>query len=1286
MEQAARFINLLPADKSTNSTSASSSKRGVLSSTRNNRRPRNNRELESERKKLKKELDKLMKAHGKASKSLDDFNADHQNDSFPIDDKFILDEDGDIALSKSRKILQNPDIASFKGIPPFCNPDLISVWDFLCTFSRTLSLEPIELENFAASLAYKEPLDQNQSRDQYSTPPSPLYLAEAHLSLLKLLLLDPNSNEWWFSTLDTDDPTENESELSSSLRRQTEGEADHIIPTIKVDLAALLSVDEEPAVTRRWLQALEDVRSRRANAGGPIKSAIKSAISITTNSFVKAYLHKAMRKWKGNSAGFTKRSVVWLVGRVREARPDLWGRKVSEVAIKEQRNKVINDSLVYMDQLDDEPDIENVDDINFGDSDDDSESEDEENPDVVEDDYEPVNDDSKDAGGQVKIDEENTPVTSSIPVKPPPTLVDLLLPPTVPKPNTDLVSPFTWPSLVGATACRILHRYKRIRNEVDDMLRESRELNPISIAKRRRREANAASRILSECTSIKEENNVNILETAVDHLCCGNSYQDLTPVQKLNILRILVEGAYDFSSRIRECVETNIKDRMNAEKQLEMEERRAKREAKSEATKAETAARERLNQEARKAVILKKRREILRNNKFSKEFSDDHIKNLTDEEIINFDDDTRTEYESLRQPQNYPKSDVNAMVTKIHEEEAFGTNALVVLTLEEIHAREENELASMEEELASFGDLEVVYEHADRETSAKIDKLKKEISNFKGWLLTLPESRTLAISEMKEAIEDGTMKNLRAAIKSAKLALLTGDDEDSGGIWALDLMRDCALELKAAEKKKRVTEAKKDLIAKRNKCFIRKLPVGKDRFNHKFWQFESDEERVWAEADFAINFKNNIERTEDQDSSNISLEAEDAVIGGIDEEEDFTNPDLMNNEDQLKKFLTFSRQEYHDCGKFGGIVKRYFVCLSNDESFRLLIKNLDARGINESSLKNSLKDMLESSGVSSQTDETKNDVLTTDESSNIPHTNGEVNGNGSSSEKRIDFDVNKFMKSGDEEHINKIKVDVVDNDEIGETVKTEYFSKLQTAIGERVRLRSIPDPLNTPKVTVYGMGTVIGWKLDENPEGNPYSNENTEDSKTPHWIVQMDKGGEKSLNKLELIESLHRAQNKEYHAENSETGTSIFSYRNRLGRFCGRAADAPQSSSPFFFARIMLKREQEYYTPLKSRCFDNNWGGKSGARNAWIASMKEYGHEFTAIRDGLLTLENALFEFCSSPENITDSINHTFDAKESLTDEKYRSDVELESIVNGAKGLWNSEASRAIFREIMTSK
>jgi len=48
----------------------------------------------------------------------------------------------------------------------------------------------------------------------------------------------------------------------------------------------------------------------------------------------------------------------------------------------------------------------------------------------------------------------------------------------------------------------------------------------------------------------------------------------LTSVQKLCILRVLIEAAYD-SYHISKCVDGNIKDRANAVKALEAEERKA---------------------------------------------------------------------------------------------------------------------------------------------------------------------------------------------------------------------------------------------------------------------------------------------------------------------------------------------------------------------------------------------------------------------------------------------------------------------------------------------------------------------------------------------------------------------------------------------------------------------------------------------------------------------------------------------------------------------------------------
>jgi hypothetical protein len=46
----------------------------------------------------------------------------------------------------------------------------------------------------------------------------------------------------------------------------------------------------------------------------------------------------------------------------------------------------------------------------------------------------------------------------------------------------------------------------------------------------------------------------------------------------------------------------------------------------------------------------------------------------------------------------------------------------------------------------------------DRETSAKVDRLKKEITNLECDILTLPAVRARACDELLEAIEDGTVK------------------------------------------------------------------------------------------------------------------------------------------------------------------------------------------------------------------------------------------------------------------------------------------------------------------------------------------------------------------------------------------------------------------------------------------------------------------------------------------------------------------------------------------------
>jgi len=191
MLDVAKFLNLKPEDKSSSSAAAAQKKPSIKQS-----KPRNNRELDSERKKLRRELDKLMKNHTKTSKALDDFGNENRGEFAPLDDE-LLAYSGSQSNEALEKVLSKPDLHSFPGLPSHSTPDILLVWDFLCTFSRPLSLEPIDLDNFVAALTYKPLQVGQQQNSEWTMPPSPpLYLAEAHLALLKLLLSDQSSGEW----------------------------------------------------------------------------------------------------------------------------------------------------------------------------------------------------------------------------------------------------------------------------------------------------------------------------------------------------------------------------------------------------------------------------------------------------------------------------------------------------------------------------------------------------------------------------------------------------------------------------------------------------------------------------------------------------------------------------------------------------------------------------------------------------------------------------------------------------------------------------------------------------------------------------------------------------------------------------------------------------------------------------------------------------------------------------------------------------------------------------------
>lgn len=101
---------------------------------------------------------------------------------YPIEDELLEQSKSD----EDMKILQiPPDVCSFPGFPNRCIPDLLLSWDFLCTFSRSLSLDLIGLDDFIAALTYRPQVDNAQHFHQDEreelrdrTSEIPLFLAE----------------------------------------------------------------------------------------------------------------------------------------------------------------------------------------------------------------------------------------------------------------------------------------------------------------------------------------------------------------------------------------------------------------------------------------------------------------------------------------------------------------------------------------------------------------------------------------------------------------------------------------------------------------------------------------------------------------------------------------------------------------------------------------------------------------------------------------------------------------------------------------------------------------------------------------------------------------------------------------------------------------------------------------------------------------------------------------------------------------------------------------------------
>lgn len=752
-------------------------------------------------KKLQKELERLRKAHRKATKTLEDkkhkinSHNDQEEDLIP-DEKFINDEQ----KQNNSSILHEPDnlLCFHSSLPKECISDLMMIYDFVCSFNRVLLLDPIDLEEFEAVLCHSHEKNQNHNNGVNNIATNttintsnyfPVYLAEIHLCILKVLFNDQSSDDWWWSTLET-----------PLMEMETTSSSGGIVTLNNTNTAP-----EEP---------------------------IESESSDEEN------------------------------------------------LVKEEGKQESNNASV---------------------------------------------------------------ATSYIPPKPVPSFIDLLLPPS--KPPNYLLTPHTWPALTGAACHRILHKYKRQRNEVDDEIREAATTGvPLSLNVRRGREEVASQRIFSECLqhdlSLEQEKDVS---QAIDHLTSGKPYLQLSIIQRLRLLRILVEALYD-THRIYSVLEDNYKARKVAQKQLEVEERKFKKRLQREkVNQQEFIARQRLANDAKFKFYKAKYIELMNNSNIDNNELPDEDSFIQDPTLILdfLDDENKDAYDALHTPDSFPRSEVNTMMSQIHDESLFDVDTDTTLITQNVYV----EILTLQE----------IQDREDREMVNSSDENKEELESIR-------QSRNQAIDALKDVLEGGsaTIKSLKSVIKLSKSNFLVGTSDTH--IWALDLVRDALDELKSLENKIDLINAQKDLMNKRDKCFVRLEPIGEDRHRNRYWYFSHHDD-----DDAATNIPGKI-YLEIENDHGIGFKEEQAEVL-----KDLTT--LQNDNDdnnvsysspsQNSKFLSFCKKEYHPSGTISNLPNRSWGVYCTDASLRTLVKSLKENGIKESLLKIKLKEILESRQQSS---------------------------------------------------------------------------------------------------------------------------------------------------------------------------------------------------------------------------------------------------------------------------------------------------------------------------------
>ena len=128
--------------------------------------------------------------------------------------------------------------------------------------------------------------------------------------------------------------------------------------------------------------------------------------------------------------------------------------------------------------------------------------------------------------------------------------------------------------------------------------------------------------------------------------------------------------------------------------------------------------------EAKRNFIEEKREEIRKANEANHALTSEEIETLTEQDILDFDDDIKADFEALPAPESFKKAEVVARVAKMQEAAAFETELLTVINMEELLEREKAAVTAMEEELQELGGEDALMDPTlDRSIARRIEKL-----------------------------------------------------------------------------------------------------------------------------------------------------------------------------------------------------------------------------------------------------------------------------------------------------------------------------------------------------------------------------------------------------------------------------------------------------------------------------------------------------------------------------------------------------------------------------------